>query len=970
MGFFALWSALAACTASTDNRNPGERGTKSIPRQYQDTVRIAEIRWKEGNYQSALSILDTARLLARKMTAPEKEVGCLMLQGKMAWALGRMEESEKLFSEALLLARTLDLQKEAEESEAYLKIGELYARGRDGRFLGQPEKSILDLNAAIELARKAGSKEHEVKCLRQLSLAYLDRQEADVFLAVNQRALEMARGLNDRREQAKCLINIGLYYFGLREYTLSLNCYSEALDLSVAIDNKEDQSNCLKNISLILFELGFYERSLDHLLAAQAIDKQSGNTFFLSRSMSALGEAYRNKALVFSNKEDLYRALDYSTSALESARERGDQHSETVALSALGNIYLDLKKFHTALHYFGLASRLAEKAQNDEAMMGILNNIGTCWLNLGNLQAAEEYFRRALEFGNQIGEGRVLWEPMFNLGQCYEKSGRPEKALACYRNSIEAIDHIRSQILSADYRVGFGRGKDKVYQSMLALLCRSYADDTKNELEAGAEEILLTAEKAKARAFLESLGEVKSDLRRRLPLPLQKRERELSGQIAAIIGEMSGRDLPRSKKRELEEALDQAEEEYLRLTARMRTEAPEIAVVVSPLPIGLAQARELLPDDRSAILEYFLGEEGSHLFLVTKTDLALFPLPPRQQIETSLSAYLKLLSDPPKGRWDGLPAAKRLSRELLHPAIRRLPRGVQNILIVPDGCLCYLPFETLPLLQNEQASGEDYLISRFAVSYAPSCSSLSILMAKDMKAAPPKDFLAFGNPFYSTPARPEKKTKITVAGLMKEIYVGQGYDLASLERSETEIKDISAFFSKSRRDIYLGKRASEEAIKNIPLGNYRIVHFACHGFLDETVPFRSGLFLSSTDGGGEDGFLQAREIAGFRLNADLVVLSACRTRRGYIEKGEGIMGLTRIFFSAGARSVVSTLWEISDRAAVPLMRDFYDGLSRGKSKAQALRAAKLRMLESGYSHPFYWAAFILNGEPFSVLRFN
>ncbi len=912
--------------------------------------------------------LDAARLLAKKMAMPEKEVTCLMLQGKMAWALGDMKESKKLFSEAQLLSKALDLQKETEESRVYLKIGELYDQGKPGRTKNQLEKSILDLNAAVELARKARSREHEVKCLRQLSLAYLAKWEADVFLAVSQEALQMAQDLNDRREQAKNLINMGLYYLGLKEYTQALNCYSDALDLSTAIGNKENEALCLKGISLILFDLGFFERSLDHQLAAQSLKRQTGNTFFLSQEMSALAEAYRNKALIFSNKEDLYSALDYSMVALESARERNNQHSEAVALNALGNIYLDLKKYHAALHHFEAASVLADKVQESEVLMELLNNAGTCRLELADYQTAEEYFNKALEIGDQIGKGRVLWEPLFHLGECYEKSGRRQQALACYKNSIDAIDHIRSQILSEAYKVGFGRGKGQVYESMLGLLCRSFADKTKDESAASADEIFLTAEKAKARAFLDSLGELGSDLRRRLPLPLQKRERELSGQIAAIIGQMSNRDLPRTTKHELDAALDQAEEEYLRLAARMRTEAPEVADILSPLPIGLAEARELLPDDRSAILEYFLGEKGSYIFLVTKTDFGLFSLPPRREIETSLSAYFKLLSDPPKGKWEGGPASKRLLREILQPALQSLPGTVEHLLIIPDGCLCYLPFETLPLPTEERTSGEGYLISRFAVSYAPSCSSLSVLMTKPMGAAPTKDFVAFGNPVYSAPARPKKKTQITVAGLMKEIYAGQGYDLASLDLSEKEIKDIAGFFLKSGRDIYLGKNASEEAIKSTPLGNYRIIHFACHGFLDETVPFRSGLFLSSNDGSTEDGFLQAREIADFRLNADLVVLSACRTRRGYLEKGEGIMGLTRIFFSSGARSVVSTLWEISDRAAVPLMRDFYDALSRGQNKAQALRAAKLGMLESEYSHPFYWASFVLNGEPFSEVK--
>jgi CHAT domain-containing protein len=198
----------------------------------------------------------------------------------------------------------------------------------------------------------------------------------------------------------------------------------------------------------------------------------------------------------------------------------------------------------------------------------------------------------------------------------------------------------------------------------------------------------------------------------------------------------------------------------------------------------------------------------------------------------------------------------------------------------------------------------------------------------------------------------------------------QGYDLYPLEDSKKEVRDISRHFPEDKSDIYLGKDATEEKLKQSPLEEYQVIHFACHGSLDEKVPFRSGLFLSLHEAKDEDGFLQASEIAGLNLTADLVVLSACRTSRGYVEKGEGVMGVTRTFFFSGASAVVSTLWKISDRATVEFMRHFYGYLAQGKDKAQALRLAKLRMLDSRYSHPFFWAAFVLHGESTSALSFR
>jgi len=131
---------------------------------------------------------------------------------------------------------------------------------------------------------------------------------------------------------------------------------------------------------------------------------------------------------------------------------------------------------------------------------------------------------------------------------------------------------------------------------------------------------------------------------------------------------------------------------------------------------------------------------------------------------------------------------------------------------------------------------------------------------------------------------------------------------------------------------------------------------------------RSALVLTLDDDPNEDGFLQAREISKLQLNADLVVLSACQSGKGRLENGEGVLGLPRSFFYAGARSTISSLWKINDRSTSEIMPEFYRCLAAGHNKARSLRLAKLKMLKSRFSHPFYWAAFILNGDYLSGYR--
>jgi CHAT domain-containing protein/tetratricopeptide (TPR) repeat protein len=966
-GITGILLAVIAVFSFPNAQGPKEVSPQSLLKKYHQEISTAESLWRGGYFEEAFVKLNEARELARRMEDSEKEIQCAILLGKLCWVLGRPEDSEKFYAGALKRASNLGLKKETEEARTALKILELYSQGKADRFARRYEKSIQNFNAAIQLARQIGSQEHEAKCLRQLSFAYLDKQDAESFLFLNKKALEIARELKDQGLQAKSLINVGLYYFRLIDYSRALNSYSDALDLARSTHNREDESLCLKNISLILMNLGMYERSLDYLQAACDIDRQIGNTNFLSRNMNTLGEAFRNLGLIFSNKEDLAKALKYFTEAFDSAKKNGDQQMELISMNNIGNVHRDLENYETALNFLRPALEAAEKAGEGEAQVEILTNMGICSLKTGNFQQAQRYFQKAVERGGEIGAEKLLWEPLFYLGQCQEHMKADGLALDCYRDSIAAIDHIRSHILADSYKVGFGKNKTRVYESLISLLYRLYKNEATGE---GAKEIFSAVEKAKARAFLESLGELKNDFRSQLNLPLKKREGEISTRISSLLKEMSQGALSRSKMADLQDELKQSEDEYLRLIARMRTEAPEVADMISPLPVGVEQVQERLLDEKTAVLEYFLGDGQSFLFSLTKKGFSFFPLPPKNELEKSIAAYTKFLSEPPKGEWRGRPAAERLSRVLLSAALKTLPASVERLVIIPDGLLYYLPFETLALFPQDQSSGEDFLISKYDVSYAPSCSSLLLLNERKKKERYPKILLAFGNPLYPSDSSLSGKRKISLAGIMKETYEGQGFDFSSLAQSKQEIKEISRLFGKNDRDVYLGKDACEETVKKIRLGDYQIIHFACHGFLDEKMPFRSALVLSSAEDDKEDGFLQAREIANLHLAAELVVLSACQTGRGYMEKGEGILGLTRTFFYAGARSVVSALWEIGDKATAELMGQFYYHLSRENGKARALRLAKLSLLKTKYAHPFYWAGFVLHGEFSSALVFD
>jgi CHAT domain-containing protein len=421
--------------------------------------------------------------------------------------------------------------------------------------------------------------------------------------------------------------------------------------------------------------------------------------------------------------------------------------------------------------------------------------------------------------------------------------------------------------------------------------------------------------------------------------------------------------LTETKREELLKKLETAETDYDLFVQRMRQDNPAFARLVSPETASPEDVQAALPDEQTALIEYFIAEQGSLLFFLTKRDFSIYPLPDGRTLLEKAADYMKLLSQKGEGKFQAQAAGRSLYRELLGPVAGRMA-SVKRLIIVPDGGLHYLPFEAL--IQDSRAQGDGqgdksrFLAQDYRVSYAPSASSLLSLLERRQEAEPQKALLAFADPVYELGQK--SRTPVSSDELLREFYLAQGFELYSLPHTGEEVKRISRVLKAGSKDIYTREKAKEEKLKEISLGDFKIIHFATHGLLDERTAMKSALVLSLDEDPREDGFFQAREIWHSQIHADLVVLSACQTGKGRLEKGEGVSGLARAFLHAGAHSVLAALWNINDKSTAEFMGYFYESIGRGKSPDEALHLAKVRMIGSNYSHPFFWAAFVLNGD--------
>jgi CHAT domain-containing protein len=251
------------------------------------------------------------------------------------------------------------------------------------------------------------------------------------------------------------------------------------------------------------------------------------------------------------------------------------------------------------------------------------------------------------------------------------------------------------------------------------------------------------------------------------------------------------------------------------------------------------------------------------------------------------------------------------------------------------------------------------LIERHAVSYAPSLNALVQLRRSRSNTAPFR-VLAVGNPALRRAAADHDGAAALRRGDVDNLAL-----LGPLPFAEQELHAIGRTF-RDRTRILSGASARESGLRDGSLAQYPVLHFATHGLVSDVQPKRSGLLLAPET--GEDGLLQMGEIYGLGLNANLVVLSACQTALGREITGEGLIGLSRAFFYAGARSVVATLWNLNDRFAAEFVERFYRELNQGHSSEEALRRAKVAYVNHPrYSHPFYWSSLVMLGDGTGVL---
>lgn len=912
-----------------------------------------------GEHQKALDNYNHALEIHRTVGNRVGEANTLNNIGAVYNDLGEKQKALEYYKLSLTLRQAIGDR--GGEARALNNIGAVY------QDLGENQQALEYYGKALVLQKTIGDREGESSTLNNIGRVYAESGESKKALDYYGQSLTFMRAVGNRIAEAATLNNIGFVYKNRGEMQKAFNYYNQALELRRTLGDRGGEATTLDNISAVYLDLGELQTALNYanqaLLLRRAVGDRSGEASSLN-----------NLGVIYGRSGEYQKVLDYYTQALALERAVGGRSAEASTLNNISASLYYLNEKQKALEYLHQALILRRAVGNRVGEATTLNDMGVAYHELGDQQKASAYFSQALLLARSVDDRAGKARAFYGLARVERERDHLNEAHTQIEAALSLIDSLRIKVADHDLRASYLASVQKYYSFYIDLLIQMHRRYPTKKHDVTA---LQASERAHARSLLDLLAEAQIDIRQGVDSALVTRERLLQQQInvkgerlTKLLNGKHTEEQATAAKHELETILTQ----YQELETQIRVSSPRYAALTQPQPLSLKEIQKRVLDNNTVLLEYALGEEHSYLWAITKKQCSIFTLPPRKEIEERVKGYLAIINSPSSPAVSIASQGKNLYDVLLKSAGKIL-QTKPNLIIVPDGILHYLPFEAL--VDSVKNNAPRYLIESINISYAPSASVLGLI--KNDKRAPMqksrRELLAFGDPIFGdetatatrdaiapdTASVDTSAVEITERGLYEE----RGYKFNRLPHTAKEIEKIAAPLPVDKKMTYLRAEAKEERVKADKLSQYRILHFATHGVLDEQTPGRSSVVLTLDNDPTEDGFLQMNEIFNLELEADLVVLSACQTGKGKLLRGEGVIGMIRAFMYAGARSLLVSLWPVNDQSTVELMAKFYDYMQQGKAKNAALRQAKLDLIKGNnpaLRHPYFWAPFVLMGS--------
>jgi CHAT domain-containing protein/Tfp pilus assembly protein PilF len=916
-----------------------------------------------GEQQKALEYLNQSLALSQAVGDRKQVAITISNFGFVYLKLGEKQTALDYFKQSLPLARAAGDR--SGEATTLSNIGIVYSD------LGEKQTALEYYNQSLRLTREVGDRRGEAIILNNLGKVYSDLGEQQKALEHYNRSLPLSRKLGDKSQEATTLNNMAVVYLALGETQKALEYFSQSLSLIKTLGDRNSEAVTLSNIGKLYSDLGEKQKALEYYQQSLSLSQAVGNR-------SAQANIFNSLGALSSELGEREKSLEYYHQSLHLSREMGDRRGGSLTFNNIGRIYDDSGDKQKALEYFNTALGLSREIGDRSGEATILKNIGLVYLKSAEKQKALDYFNQSAILSRTVSNRSLEAVNLFGMAYVKRDLGNFNQALKDIEAAIEIIENLRIKIASPELRTSYFSTVQDYYEFYINLLMQLHKIHPKSGYDRQA---LEASERSRARSLIELLKEAKTNINEGISPDLLQQEQRLQQQLDAIEKRrITAVSSPNSNREEVE-AIDKQQlellQQYRQNQTQIRSTSPRYAALTQPKPLTLREIQKNILDENTILLQYSLGQKQSYLWVVTSTGITSYELPKQVEIETAAKNFRDTTTNP---RYRDIPkrvaeASTALSQLILQPAAAQL--GQKRLLIVPDGVLHYTPFAALSLTQTAEPNANNFLIAKHEIITLPSASTLAILRQNYADRKPPDRTLAIlADPVFSPdderikdklPQETKDKLESNNVALNRSFRASNmAWPPQRLPFTRTEAEVILTLIPSASSDRKFNFDASRKNATDGSLANYEILHFATHGIANSQNPELSGILMSMVDDRGnlENGFLRLVDIFNLKIAAKLVVLSACQTGMGQNIKGEGMVGLTRGFMYAGALRVAVSLWNVDDEGTSVLMQKFYQKMMQEKlAPAAALRSAQIEMMQqSKWVSPYYWAAFMLQGE--------
>lgn len=822
---------------------------------------------------------------------------------------------------------------------------------------------------AVAAFRRTGDRRQQGIALRNLGLAYAESGELGKALATTAAALQAAQAVGDTRLLALVRNDIALVHNARGEYALAVDAYRRSL--AALRENPYPLAEAVAwiNLGVAYAQLDDPQQAFDAYDHAEAAATAAGCASCLAEIEADRGDDLLDSGAVPQAEAAYGRALGI-------AETHGLVRQRAEALRGLGRCAIAAQDWERARRLLSDARAEMHRtgaAVNESVVLAALGDLDS---RLGNLDAARANYARALALAREAENQAWQAAALASLARVEQQAGELVRARADIEAAIALIESERARIGSPDLRTSYFGSKRSYYDLYVDVLMQLAREQPGHGYEADA---LGVAERARARALQDQLAERAIRVDSSVAPALIAAEAAAQDRLHALAYRLSQAAHDDARRRALLSEIDEASRALDEARGRIRAANPRYAELTHPARLQAAEIQRDLLDGDMRVLEYWLGDARSYLWVVDATSLRAFTLPPKSEIAAAAGRLRESLLAPiaapasvpierraahdAAGAEAARAAARALAERILPPAAQALL--AHDVAVVADGELQAVPFAVLDWARDAGAGP-----ASIEWTYLPSLGALRGLRALPRPAAAPTAVAVVADPvFRADDARLSGRDAdgAAVDALLLRAASEAGVaELPRLPHTRDEAQAIAALADREASWVALDFAASRRAVAAAAWPRYTIVHFATHALLNARHPELSGIVLSLYDAQGraEDGFLRVNDIYNLRMPADLVVLSVCESALGRSVGAEGAANLARAFFYAGTRRVVASLWPVDDRAGAAFMQAFYRALlARRLAPAAALVEAQRELRRNPrWSAPYYWGGYVLQGD--------